>query len=218
VLVGTETMRLTRRRIRYGERRDVVLKGKIGTVPVYPALGLRERFGERWETDEGATPLIGRDREMVALLDAWVRAQGGEGQLVTLIGDAGVGKSRLVSELVDKVTAGAAVRVVRAHCLSYGQGISLWLIADLVRSVCGIGEQDALAEVQATMAVVLPALLTRCPADNQAEALDVLGEVLGLPAGDSIVAHAGAEIRRQALIRSLKLVLEDAHRGLTRQT
>lgn len=207
VLVGTETMRLTRRRIRYGERRDVVLKGKIGTVPVYPALGLRDRFGERWETDEGATPLIGRDREMVALLDAWVRAQGGEGQLVTLIGDAGVGKSRLVSELVDKVTAGAAIRVVRARCLSYGQGISLWLIADLVRSVCGIGEQDALAEVQATMTVVLPALLTRCPADSQAEALDVLGEVLGLPAGDSIVAHAGAEIRQQALIRSLKLVL-----------
>jgi len=75
VLVGTETMRLTRRRIRYGEQRVLTLKGKMGTVPLFPALGLRERFGERWETSEGATPLVGRDREMVALLDAWVRAQ-----------------------------------------------------------------------------------------------------------------------------------------------
>ncbi len=224
VLAGTETMRLTRRRIRYGERRDVVLKGKMGTVPLYPALGLRERFGERWETSEGATPLIGRDREMVALLDAWVRAQGGEGQLVTLIGDAGVGKSRLVSEFIDKVSAGAAVRVVRARCLSYGQGISLWLIADFLRSVFGIGEGERLEGVGARLATVLPGVLTRWDADGQAEARDVLGEVLGLPAGNSLVANAGAEIRRQALIRSLKgvlggfseraptvLVLEDVH-------
>jgi len=56
VLVGTETMRLTRRRIRYGEQRVLTLKGKMGTVPLFPALGLRERFGERWETSEGATP------------------------------------------------------------------------------------------------------------------------------------------------------------------
>jgi class 3 adenylate cyclase len=50
VLVGAETMRLTRRRIRYGELRELTLKGKVGTIPGYPALGLREQFGERWET------------------------------------------------------------------------------------------------------------------------------------------------------------------------
>lgn len=52
VLVGTETMQLTRRRFRYGEKRDVVLKGKLGMVALYPALGLRERFSERWESSE----------------------------------------------------------------------------------------------------------------------------------------------------------------------
>src|SRR5207302_5198640 len=85
VLVGTETMRLTRRRVRYGERRDLVLKGKMGTVPAYAALGLREQFGERWETSEKATPLVGRDRELVDLLDAWVRTQGGDGQVITMV-------------------------------------------------------------------------------------------------------------------------------------
>jgi class 3 adenylate cyclase/tetratricopeptide (TPR) repeat protein len=207
VLAGTETMRLTRRRISYGEKRDVALKGKIGSVPVYPALGLRERLGERWETSEGATPLIARDRELVQLLDAWVRAQAGEGQIVTLIGDAGVGKSRLVAEVLDKVAANSAVRVVRARCLSYGQQISLWLVADLLRSLFGVREGEALKEVEAKLSATLPTLLARSDRETQTTALDVLGEVLGLPAGDSLVAQAGAEIRRQALIRSLRLVL-----------
>ena len=206
VLVGTETMRLTRRRIRYGERRDLVLKGKAGTVPAYPAVGLREHFGERWET-EAATPLVGRDREMVELLDAWVRTQAGEGQLVTVIGDAGVGKSRLISELLEKVTASAAVRVIRARCLSYGQQISLWLIADLLRSTLGIREQDVLDEVGAKLQVAVAGLLAGADDETRAEALDVVGEALGLPPGNSMVANAGPQIRRQALIRSLRLVV-----------
>jgi adenylate cyclase len=207
VLAGTETMRLTRRRIRYGEKRDVVLKGKLGSVAVYPAVGLRERFGERWETSEGATPLIGRDREMVLLLDGWVRAQGGEGQLVTVIGDAGVGKSRLMAEVIETVAANRAIRIVRARCLSYGQEIALWLVADLLRSLVGIAEQDALEEVRIKLSVAIPSLLARSDGESQAEALDVLGEVLGVPPGNSLVAQADAQIRRQTLIRSLKLLL-----------
>ncbi|MDQ2925205.1 MAG: AAA family ATPase, partial [Acidobacteriota bacterium] len=142
ILVGSETMRLTRRRIRYGEKRELTLKGKMGTVAAYPALGLREQFGERWELSGLATPLVGRDRELVELLDLWVRAQSGEGQLVTLVGDAGVGKSRLLNEALDRVGAGGPIRVIRGRALSYGQEISLWLIADLLRGLFGIGEGD----------------------------------------------------------------------------
>lgn len=224
VLVGQETMRLTRRRIQYGERRELVLKGKVGTIPGYSAVGLREHFGERWETSEHATPLVGRDRELLELLDAWMRVQGGDGQLFTVVGDAGVGKSRLMTELLEKVGSTAAIRVVRGRCLSYGQEISLWLVADLLRGLFAIKEQDVLSEVRAKLAASVTGLLTASDPDTQAEALDILGEVLGLPPGNSIVANAGAEIRRQALIRDLRmlfralaeraptiLVLEDLH-------
>jgi len=207
VLVGLETMRLTKRRIRYGERRELVLKGKVGTIPGYPALGVREQFGERWETSEEATPLIGRDREMLELLDAWIRAQAGEGQLVTLVGDAGVGKSRLITELLEKVGTSVAIRVLRARCLSYGQEISLWLVADLLRGLFGIQEQDGLEEVRVKLSTGSTSLLKESDAETQVEAMDVLGEVLGLPPGNSLVANAGAQIRRQALIRDLRLVL-----------
>jgi adenylate cyclase len=223
VLVGTETMRLTRRRIRFGERRDVLLKGKAGNVPVYPALGVREQFGERWEMSQLATPLIGRDRELASLLDAWDRAQAGEGQIVTIIGDAGVGKSRLMAEFLDSA-GGGAVRVVRGRCLSYGQEISLWLIADVLRGLFGISEQDVAEVVADKLRSGLSALLARADAETQAEAIDVIGEVLGLPAAHSVVEKAGAQIRRQSLLRSLRqvmsavserapalLVLEDLH-------
>ncbi|HZU13523.1 MAG TPA: adenylate/guanylate cyclase domain-containing protein [Chloroflexota bacterium] len=203
ILVGAETMRLTRRRIVYGERRDVTLKGKVALVPVWPAEGIREEFGERWEGYE--TPLIGRDREMSLLLEAWVRAQGGEGQLVAVVGDAGVGKSRLIAEALGRIAAASAVRVVRARSLSYGQEISLWLIADLLRSLFGIKEQDALPDVAATLQIAIPMLLG--DAEIRAEARDVLGEVLGLPIGESAVAKAGPEARRQTLIRVLRALL-----------
>jgi class 3 adenylate cyclase/tetratricopeptide (TPR) repeat protein len=207
VLVGEEAMRLTHRRIQYGERRDLVLKGKAGTVPAYPALGLREQLGERWEEPEHLTPLIGRKREMAQLFDAWTRAQGGEGQLLTVVGDAGVGKSRLIGELVGKITSSSAIRVVRGRCLSYGQEISLWLIADLLRGLLGIREQEPLDEVRVKLSTAIASLLSGQEKGTQADAIDVLGEVLGLPPGNSLLATAGAQVRRQALVRSLRLLL-----------
>jgi class 3 adenylate cyclase/tetratricopeptide (TPR) repeat protein len=207
VLVGTETMRLTRRRIRYGPKRDLTLKGKLGAVPAYVALEVREEFGERWEEAPRVSPLIGRDRELVQLLDAWMRAQGGEGQLLTLVGEPGVGKSRLVAETVERIASSRAIRIIRARCLSYGQEISLWLIADLLRSLSGIREQDGPEEVRVKLGGAIRSLLAGSDETSRADALDVLGEVLGLPPGESLVARAGPQIRRQALLRSVRLLL-----------
>jgi tetratricopeptide (TPR) repeat protein len=208
VLVGAETMRLTRRRIHYGPRQDLVLKGKQGTVPAYTALEIREDFGERWEEAPRVSPLVGRERELVTLFDAWMRAHGVEGQILTLVGEPGVGKSRLVAEVLEKISsADSATQVMRARCLSYGQEISLWLLSDLLRSLVGIREQDGLEEVQIKLGGALRSLLAGSDDASQAEAADVLGEVLGLPAGQSLVAQAGPKIRRQALLRSLRLLL-----------
>src|SRR5947209_16504814 len=182
-------------------------RARTGRVTLYPALGLRARFGERWESSDTSTPLFGRDREMVLLLDAWVRAQAGDGQLVTLMGDAGVGKSRLVAEAIDRLAANSAVRVVRARCLSYGQEISLWLIADILRSFFDIVQSDGSNEIRKKLSEALTAHASRWDAATRAEAVDVLGEVLGLPAGKSPGAQSDAQARRQALIRSLRLLL-----------
>ena len=94
VLVGSETARLTRRRIRYGPSRTLSLKGKARGVLAYPALGIRDVLGERWEQGEFATPLVGRERELGDLSHLWSRAQAWDGQLATIMGDVGVGQEQ----------------------------------------------------------------------------------------------------------------------------
>jgi adenylate cyclase len=206
VLVDGATRALAQRRVRFGERQDLTLKGKAEVVAAYPALAARETLVERWEVREQRTPLVGREEELGRLSTAWRRARGGEGQLITVIGEAGVGKSRLVAEALERIMAEGEVRVLRARALSYGQQMSLWLVADLLRALCGLREQDPLEEVRTRLRATLTALLAGQDAETRASALDVLGEVLGLPIGSSPVANAGAQARRHWVIRSLRLL------------
>ncbi len=95
VLVGEETMWLARKAIRFGERREVTLKGKAEVVPVYAAVEVRERalaWGPR-------TPLVDRNDELALLKSMWAKVVREERpHFVTMLGDPGIGKSRLVAE------------------------------------------------------------------------------------------------------------------------
>lgn len=215
VLVGEETMRLTRHRIRYGERQTLSLKGKTKPVAGYTVLGIKAGPVERWDQDASAapasrpTPLVGRERELIAIVTAWQHASRGEAQLLTVSGEPGVGKSRLVAEALGRIASTSAdpPRIVWSRCLSYGQSVSLWVIADLLRSVFSIAEEAELDEVRGRIAERTEQILSGCDEADRAIARDVLGEVLGLQPGRSIVSEAGPLIRRGALIRGLGLLL-----------
>jgi predicted ATPase len=85
--------------------------------------------------------MVGRERELDALRQAFERAvSGGSCQLFTVLGTAGVGKSRLVAEFLGGVRDRA--RVVRGRCLPYGEGITYWAIAEIVRQAAGIEDGD----------------------------------------------------------------------------
>lgn len=206
IVAGAETMRLAQRSVLFGERQELVLKGKSAAVPAYSVLGLRDQLAERWETGRPQTLFVGRERELAVFLDAWEQARQGERRLVTLVAEAGAGKSRLLAEALDLMQASEAVRVVRGRCLSYTEGTSFWLLAGLLRSLCGLREQDSAPDIRAHLRRTIDRLLDQEDQTTRAEALDVLGEVLGLEAGISIIAQADARIRRQVLLRSLRLV------------
>ncbi|MGH7100164.1 MAG: adenylate/guanylate cyclase domain-containing protein, partial [Stellaceae bacterium] len=204
VMAGEETMRLARKSIRFGERRDLTLKGKGRPVAAYQVLGTRASPSER--RNEQKAQLVGRDHELSNVIEAWTRAQSNEGQLVTVVGDAGVGKSSLIAEAAG-IAAPADGAVYWARALSYGQDISLYLVGDLVRSMIGASDQEGPESVGHRLDETIETLLAGQPDDVRAAAIDALREVLSLDESRSSSPVEGAQARRQVLVKSLRLVL-----------
>jgi class 3 adenylate cyclase len=125
VLVGPETVGLVRDAVELGEERLLELKGKSAPVPAYPLLTAAGELSRRFDV-----PIVGRDRERRALDDAWERVCSERScHLFTLLGSAGVGKSRLTAEFLASLDGAA---VVRGRCLSYGEGITYWPVVEVV--------------------------------------------------------------------------------------
>ena len=129
VLVGEATFRATRQMIEYRQVAPVAAKGKAEPLPAWEAVAPRARFGV--DVDESAhAELVGREAELDTLRAALTRARSeSSAQFVTLIGVPGIGKSRLIVELLDVVDTDSEIIWWRqGRCLPYGAGISFWAL------------------------------------------------------------------------------------------
>jgi class 3 adenylate cyclase/tetratricopeptide (TPR) repeat protein len=144
ILVDETTYRATQRAIVYHERHPVVVKGKADAIPVWEVEDARARFGVDLART-GSAPLVGREKELDLLLDALARAREERApQLVTLVGVPGIGKSRLVYELSSAVDADPELIYWRqGRSLPYGDGVTFWALAEIVKAQSGILETDA---------------------------------------------------------------------------
>jgi class 3 adenylate cyclase len=125
VLVGAGTVRLVRDAVELGEERQLELKGKSEPVAAYPLLAAAGEVSRRSDI-----AIVGRVRERRALDDAWERVCSERAShLFTILGSAGVGKSRLTAEFLASLDG---VPVVRGRCLSYGEGITYWPLVEVV--------------------------------------------------------------------------------------
>jgi class 3 adenylate cyclase len=130
VLIGADTLGLVAAAVEVGEELLLELKGKSEPVAAYPLVAVHE-VAER----SHASRFVGRARELAQLVDAWDRALSGPRcELVTVVGDAGVGKSRLVAETL----AGVEARVVRGRCVPYGEGITYWPVVEVVKQLAAL--------------------------------------------------------------------------------
>jgi class 3 adenylate cyclase/tetratricopeptide (TPR) repeat protein len=142
VLVGETTYRATRDVIEYAEHEPVVGKGKADAIPVWEAVQVRSRLG--MDVERPNLPLVGRTRELGVIVDAFERAKSErEPQLVTLVGVPGIGKSRLVGEFFSRLEADPDLVWWRqGRALPYGDGVSFWAVAEMVKAQAGIEEND----------------------------------------------------------------------------
>ena len=142
MLVGERTMSASRGAIGYGPRAELRAKGKSAPLPAWPAQGALDR--PRRRGIEGLrAPMVGRDQELALLVTLADRvAEERAPQVVTLLGVAGVGKTRLLDELAGRVSA----RVLRGRCIPYGEGVAYWPLAEVAKAEAGILDSDSAAE------------------------------------------------------------------------
>lgn len=144
VLVGQSTVDLTRAAINYVDAGVHEVKGKIEPVTAYRATGLAARLGGRERSDLIEPPFTGRDHELRMLKDRFSATRTeSRARLVSIVGEAGIGKTRLAWEL--KKHADGLVDDTYWHegrSPSYGDGLTLWALTEMVRMRCGIAESD----------------------------------------------------------------------------
>jgi len=154
VLIGQPTLALVRDATEVEAVEPLMLKGKTEPVPAFRLLRVRDaperRHGVRF---------VGRAHELATLREAWERVEKERRcELVTVIGDAGVGKSRLASELLGSIEA----TVVQGRCPPYGEGITYWPVVEVLK-------QLDVSPPEETAAVAIRSLLGEGDASTSAE-------------------------------------------------
>ena len=135
-LVGEDTRALVAVAVDVEPVEPLALKGKAEPVSAFRLLGVREALERRPEAH-----FVGRQRELAPIKEAWERALAERRcELVTIVGEAGVGKSRLVAEALAPLEA----RLVQGRCLPYGEGITYWPVVEILKQL-GASPSDEVA-------------------------------------------------------------------------
>jgi class 3 adenylate cyclase/tetratricopeptide (TPR) repeat protein len=193
ILVGEATYRATSHVIEYRDALPVEAKGKANPVPAWEAVAARARFGFDVE-QRPRTQLVGRARELDVLTGALERVRKDlSPQLVTLVGVPGIGKSRLIAELFQVVERDPDLILWRqGRSLPYGEGLSFWAVAEIVKSQLGILETDSTETAEAKLRASVTAAI-----DDPQEAAWIERHLRPLVGLDVAVAE-GADRRAEA--------------------
>jgi class 3 adenylate cyclase/predicted ATPase len=162
VLVGEPTKRASEAAIAYQDTGSRELKGKSEPVPLWQALRVVGGRGGTLRSVGLEAPFVGRDRELRLVKDLLhASAEEGKAHVVSVVGTAGVGKTRLSWEF-EKYADGLATDFFwhQSRCLSYGDGVAYWALAEMVRARCGMVEEEesksALEKLRAATAEHIP--------------------------------------------------------------
>jgi class 3 adenylate cyclase/tetratricopeptide (TPR) repeat protein len=217
IVVGERTWRATATLFDYTELVPVMVRGKADPVPIWRVTGPRSRTGAD-TAERPQAPFVGREAELAELRAACDRLLAGHGaQLVTVLGEPGAGKSRLVRELFAELDARPELLQWRqGRCPAYGDGITFWALGEIVKAEAGILESDEPARARQRLAAAVAALFADQAERDWLEAR--LAPLVGLPSSE----RAGAEpaeaatawrlfLAAMAATHPLVLVVEDAH-------
>ena len=182
VVVDRLTYRLARGRVDFVAGRPVTVKGKARPIPIWRVTGVRPSAGER-----RAVPMVARDADLDRLRRAFADVRrDGRASLVSVTGEPGVGKSRLVAEL----RAADPARWRQGRCLPYGEGAGVRALGEVVKAEAGILEDDDADAATAKLGAVLDQM--DVAEDERVWLASALGPVIGLFEAGSTEGTGGA--------------------------
>jgi len=219
ILVAEATYRAAREVFEWRATGPLAVKGKAELVPIYALLGARA-VTSRFEVlaQRGLTQFVGRYPELQQLLTAWEQAEQGDGRVVSVVGEAGIGKSRLVYEFKQWLTQ-EDTPYVEGSCFAYGDSISYLPFLAIVKDVCGVEGAASEAEAKGRLAHALTTLSL-----DPAAVAPYLHNLLAFAVEDALFARLTPELIRRRTVEALKtlllaaatrhpfvLILEDVH-------
>jgi predicted ATPase/class 3 adenylate cyclase len=207
ILMSDATHRLVEGYIRTEHLGPMSVKGKSGPVVVFRVTG-RRRHRSRLDVkaDRGLTALIGRERELAVLQDCFIRAKSGRGQVVGLVGEPGVGKSRLLYEF-RRALEGQAVTWLEGRCVAYGRSTPYLPILEVLRANFQIEEGDNPLQTDEKLRYGTRQIDARLES-----ILPFLRELFGLLAEDEALKHLEAKDKRRKIFEAVRaLTVAGAH-------
>ena len=201
VYVAEDTFKLTEGFFRFEALGERQVKGKEHPVKAYRVIApstRRTRFDV--SAERGLTPFVGRQRELELLLDGLERAKAGKGQAFSVIGEAGVGKSRLLYEF-RKAIGSEDVTFLEGKCLSYIRGVAYHPIIDILKSTFGIREGDEDYQVKDKVKQGLKQLGV-----DEASTLPYLLELLGVKDSGIDKIPMSPEARKERMMEAVKRI------------
>ena len=206
ILIGNDTYRVVRDAIVADPVEPFELKGKAEPMPAWR---LRKVVGLVGVARRLDSPLVGRAEELKQLNGVFEQAVRRRScELAMVLGAAGIGKSRLTTEFVGSL--GDRATILRGRCLSYGEGITFWPVAEIVREAAGVKEDDSLDDARTKIAALIPESY-----EHSAMISERVSTLFGLGESAAGLRESFWALRRlfeaMAQIRPLVVVLDDLH-------
>jgi class 3 adenylate cyclase/tetratricopeptide (TPR) repeat protein len=209
VLVSNHTFRLARDFFSFAPPELLSLKGKSTSLATYrllQATKIQSRIAA--STARGLTRFVGRDHELECLKDAFKKVQSGEGQIVSLVGEAGVGKSRLLLEFRRCIPKGERF-YLEGQCLHYGGVMPYLPVLDMIRTFIGIKEGEKEQTIQNGLQTRIIEL-----GENLAHTIPPLQELLSIAVEDDTFAGLEPEQKRKKTFDAIRDLLVQGSQNL----
>jgi class 3 adenylate cyclase/predicted ATPase len=178
VVISSSTRRLTGGLFEYRDLGAVALKGFAENVPAWQVLGGSATESRFEALRASTTPLVGRGEEIELLLRRWEQAKGGDGCVVLVTGEAGIGKSRIAQTLLERVSGEPHTRL-RYFCSPHHQDSALYPSITQLERAAGFRRDDTDEQRLSKLEAVLDQAT-----DNLSEAVPLLADLLSIPTGD----------------------------------